>query len=359
MEHPEGRGPPPAGPAACADRRRAHRSKGRRAGARLRLRGPRLRPLRRGSRPAGVATSGDARGGRGGGGCGLAPCAHDVGEPAPDRGRGDRAHAAPAAGDQYLTRRPPRLRRRGARARRRPHRRTGRRRDRAGAAPPGPSGAQPSAGAHHAPHVVLLGRGRGRAPAPRGRRSRPRAHRHTPALSRQSRGAPGGQQPVTTETQAVPLPRYPDLEGKVALVTGGSKGIGAATARALAANHVRVAVNGRDQDALGGIADARGEAIAAPADVCSFDAVERMRERIEVELGAVDILVVFAGGFGAYTPVQDITEEEWHAVIDSNLTSTFLTVKSFLPGMIERRRGSIITMASNAARFLDSTLTSS
>lgn len=168
---------------------------------------------------------------------------------------------------------------------------------------------------------------------------------------------------MTTEAKAVPLPRYPDLAGKVALVTGGSKGIGAAAVRALAANDARVAVNGRDEAALAAIVDeiaeAGGEAIVAPADVCSFEAVESMRERIEAKLGPVDVLVAFAGGFGAYTPVQDITEDEWHAVIDSNLTSTFLTVKAFLPGMIERRRGAIVTMASNAARFLDSTLTAS
>jgi 3-oxoacyl-[acyl-carrier protein] reductase len=168
---------------------------------------------------------------------------------------------------------------------------------------------------------------------------------------------------VTTEAKAVPVPRYPDLAGKVALVTGGSKGIGAAAVRALAANDARVAVNGRDEAALAAIVDeiaeAGGEAIVAPADVCSFEAVESMRERIEAKLGPVDVLVAFAGGFGAYTPVQDITEDEWHAVIDSNLTSTFLTVKAFLPGMIERRRGAIVTMASNAARFLDSTLTAS
>jgi 3-oxoacyl-[acyl-carrier protein] reductase len=168
---------------------------------------------------------------------------------------------------------------------------------------------------------------------------------------------------VTTEAKAVPLPRYPDLAGKVVLVTGGSKGIGAAAVRALAANDARVAVNGRDEAALAAIVDeiaeAGGEAVVAPADVCSFEAIESMRERIEAKLGPVDVLVAFAGGFGAYTPVQDITEEEWHAVIDSNLTSTFLTVKAFLPGMIERRRGAIVTMASNAARFLDSTLTAS
>ncbi len=159
------------------------------------------------------------------------------------------------------------------------------------------------------------------------------------------------------------IPTYPDLAGKVAVVTGGSKGIGAATCRVLAANGVRVAVNGRDQTAIeavvSGIGDAGGEAIGVSGDVCNWDAIEDMRRQVERELGPVNILVPFAGGFGAYTPVQDITEEEWHSVINANLTSTFLTVKAFLPRMIERREGSIVTMASNAARFLDATLTSS
>jgi NAD(P)-dependent dehydrogenase (short-subunit alcohol dehydrogenase family) len=157
--------------------------------------------------------------------------------------------------------------------------------------------------------------------------------------------------------------RYPDLAGKVALVTGGSRGIGAATAKALAANEVSVAVNGRDEEAIDGVvravADAGGTAIGVPADVCDWAATEAMRERVEGELGPVDVLVPFAGGFGGMTPVHEISEEEWHSVIESNLTSTFLTVKSFLPGMIERRGGAIITMASNAARFLDIKLTAS
>ena len=157
--------------------------------------------------------------------------------------------------------------------------------------------------------------------------------------------------------------RYPDLAGKVALVTGGSRGIGAATAEALAANEVRVAVNGRDEEAIDGVvravADAGGTAIGVPADVCDWAATEAMRERVESELGPVDVLVPFAGGFGGMTPVHEISEEEWHSVIESNLTSTFLTVKSFLPGMIERRSGAIVTMASNAARFLDIKLTAS
>jgi 3-oxoacyl-[acyl-carrier protein] reductase len=165
------------------------------------------------------------------------------------------------------------------------------------------------------------------------------------------------------ETAAALMPTFPDLAGKVALVTGGSKGIGASTVLALAANGVRVAVNGRDEEGIDElvqeVADAGGEAIGVPADWSSWEAIERMRERVESELGPVDILVLFAGGFNAYTPVHEISEEEWHSVIDNNLTGTFLSIKSFLPGMRERGSGAIVTMASNAARHLDATLTAS
>lgn len=153
-------------------------------------------------------------------------------------------------------------------------------------------------------------------------------------------------------------PRFPDLAGKVALVTGGSKGIGAATVRALAANDVKVAVNAREQAAIDElVAEVGGLGISA--DASRWSEIERMRELVEAELGPVDILAPFAGGFGAYTPVQDISEDEWHAVIDGNLTATFLAIKSFLPGMLERGQGTIVTMASNAGRHLDATLTAS
>lgn len=162
---------------------------------------------------------------------------------------------------------------------------------------------------------------------------------------------------------AAGVPRFPDLEGRVALVTGGSRGIGAATCRAFAANGVKVAVNGREQSAIDAVVNeitaAGGQAVGVAADVRRWDQIVAMRERIETELGAVDILAPFAGGFWAYTAAVDITEEEWHHVLDANLTATFLTVKAFLPAMIERRHGVVVTMASNAARVLDTTLTAS
>jgi 3-oxoacyl-[acyl-carrier protein] reductase len=158
-------------------------------------------------------------------------------------------------------------------------------------------------------------------------------------------------------TEAQPIPTYPDLAGKVAVVTGGSKGIGAATCRLLARQGTAVVVNGRDQATIDRVVDdikrEGGRGLGANADCLDFNALERMREETEREFGPADILVAYAGGFSAYTPAHEITEEEWRSVIDANLTTTFLAVKSFLPGMIDRRRGSIVTMASNAARFLD------
>jgi 3-oxoacyl-[acyl-carrier protein] reductase len=72
---------------------------------------------------------------------------------------------------------------------------------------------------------------------------------------------------------------------------------------------------------------------------------------VEEELGPVDVLAAFAGGQGYPTPTEQMSEEQWRSVIDSDLTSTFLTVRSFLPGMIERGRGAIVTMASSAGRL--------
>ena len=153
------------------------------------------------------------------------------------------------------------------------------------------------------------------------------------------------------------IPTYPDLAGKVAVVTGGSGEIGAATCRLLAANGAKVAVNGRDEARIGAVVDELrsdgGQALGVGAEVRDFAAIERMREQVEQELGPVDVLAAFAASGGPPPgPTAQITEEEWRSAIDGNLTATFLTLKSFLPTMIEHRSGSIVTMASSAGRVL-------
>ncbi len=151
------------------------------------------------------------------------------------------------------------------------------------------------------------------------------------------------------------VPTYPDLRGKVALVTGGSRGIGAATCLALARCGVRVAVNGRARDAVdatvAAIRSQGGEALAAIADCADLASVERMRAAIETDFGAPELLLAFAGGgSGRPDALADISEQDWRSSIDNNLTSTFFTLKSFLPAMIARGGGSIVTMASAGGR---------
>jgi 3-oxoacyl-[acyl-carrier protein] reductase len=157
--------------------------------------------------------------------------------------------------------------------------------------------------------------------------------------------------------------RYPGLAGRVALVTGGSRGIGAETCRALAANGARVAVNGRDQAAIDAVtaecAELGAEAVGVAADVTTRAGLAELRAAVERQLGPVELLAPFAGGFSHFTEITEITDDEWDEVIAWNLTATFRAVQVFLPPMLEQGRGAIVTMASNGARLLDKPLTAS
>jgi 3-oxoacyl-[acyl-carrier protein] reductase len=146
---------------------------------------------------------------------------------------------------------------------------------------------------------------------------------------------------------------YADLAGKVAVVTGGSRGIGAATAAGLAANGAAVAVVGRDEAAMAAvtarIADSGGRAIWLAAD-CTVPAdLEQMTAAVTNQLGPIGIVASFAGGSGMPVPTAAETPEHWREVIESDLNSVFYTVRAVLPAMTEGG-GAIVTMSSAAAR---------
>lgn len=149
------------------------------------------------------------------------------------------------------------------------------------------------------------------------------------------------------------------LDGKVALVTGSSRGIGAAIARLFAQEGASVVLNGRDESALSvvqsEIIQAGGKAMYVAADVTNLAEIEAMRRRIEAYFGPMDILVANVGAsLTPPGPLEEIDESGWRATVDANLTATFLTIKSFLPGMKERRTGNIITLSSTAGHVAHS-----
>ncbi|GAA2089782.1 SDR family NAD(P)-dependent oxidoreductase [Streptomyces albiaxialis] len=157
-----------------------------------------------------------------------------------------------------------------------------------------------------------------------------------------------------TPPSSGPRAVYPDLAGKVAVVTGGSRGIGAETGRALAAQGVAVCLVGRDRAALFSVAEsigkAGGRATGAVADVTDARALGRLAERVAGELGPVDIVAAFAGGRGTPVPALELGEDRWRQALDTELTSAFLTLRTFLPGMVERGGGACLTISSPPER---------
>jgi 3-oxoacyl-[acyl-carrier protein] reductase len=148
------------------------------------------------------------------------------------------------------------------------------------------------------------------------------------------------------------------LDGRVALVTGSSRGIGAAIAAGFARHGATVVVHGRDQAAVTSVVtairDQGGTAVPVTGDVTSLGQLQAMRRRIEEDVGPVDVLVANVGAsLSPPAPLEEIPEDGWRATIDANLLATFLTLKCFLPGMKQRGRGVIITMASSAGRKPD------
>lgn len=143
------------------------------------------------------------------------------------------------------------------------------------------------------------------------------------------------------------------LDGKVALITGSSRGIGLAIARSLGRLGAKLSLCSRNADKLErAAAEIRSEgvnAVTTAADVTRSSDIGMLVQKTEESLGAIDVLVNNAG-IGYFGPFQGASESDWDGVLDTNLKAVFLLSKAVAPGMIERRTGHIINIASLAGK---------
>ncbi len=140
------------------------------------------------------------------------------------------------------------------------------------------------------------------------------------------------------------------LDGRVALITGGAGGLGEVFAHTLAAAGADVVLVGRREEAVRNVASTVASAyghrtLALAADVTNPDEVRHMAERATEVLGKVDILVSSAGA-NLRKPAVDFTPEEWHRILEINLTAPFLCAQALAPQMLERGWGRVINLSS-------------
>lgn len=134
------------------------------------------------------------------------------------------------------------------------------------------------------------------------------------------------------------------LDGKTAVVTGASRGIGAAVARSLSREGVRLGLASRSGDDLG----IEGS-VARPTDVRDRGAVAALVEETVDRFGSLDIVVANAG-VGSYGPFLELPDEELDEIIDVNVKGTFNTLRAALPHLIRSGEGDVVTLASEAGR---------
>lgn len=149
------------------------------------------------------------------------------------------------------------------------------------------------------------------------------------------------------------------LDGQVAVITGGSRGVGFATAEVFAAEGATVVICARGREGLEAAREqltASGAVChAVPCDVTDDDAVQEMVADVLRRFGRIDILVNNAADF-LYKPFLDLTHEEWHGVMDANLNSVYYCCRAVLPHMAERAHGRIINISSIHGKHGDKNL---
>ena len=148
------------------------------------------------------------------------------------------------------------------------------------------------------------------------------------------------------------IPRLFDLTGKVAIVTGSSRGIGLAIAAALASHGAKVVISSRKQDACDEVAQAinaehgEGTAIAVAANISDKDALRNLVDEARKTFGRIDVLICNAASNPYYGPMAGISDEQFRKIFDNNVLSNHWLISMVAPQMVERGEGSIVIVSS-------------